>query len=90
MPIEKGQIISKQDFLKDGQYAKEQYEGLLVSSDVEQGCYNIGVQLDEDQVLVVDHSDENQIREKVLCWSSQITDLQHRYHAGNNPQNYIR
>jgi len=89
MAIEKGQIISKKEFLKDGQYAKEQYEGLLVSSDVKNGHYNIGVQLDENQVLVVDHSKESQIRDKVLSWSSQIADIQRRYNAGTDSQNYI-
>ena len=89
MAVEKGQIISKNEFLKDGQYAKEQYEGLLVSSDVKNGHYNIGVQLDENQVLVVDHSNESQIRDKVLSWSSQIADIQRRHNAGNDSQNYI-
>ena len=89
MSIEKGQIISKKDFLKDGQYAKEQYEGLLVSSDVKHGHYNIGVQLDENQVLVVDHSNESQIREKVISWSAQIADIQRRYKADTDSQHYI-
>lgn len=89
MTMEKGQIINKKEFLKNGQYAKEQYEGLLVGSDVEQGRYNIGVQLDENQVLVVDSSNEQQIRDKVLWWSSQIVDVQRRYRAGSDSQNYI-
>ena len=89
MVVEKGQIISKKEFLKDGQYAKEQYEGLLVSSDVKNGHYNIGVQLDENQILVVDHSNENQIRDKVLSWSSQIADIQRSYNTGADSQKYI-
>ena len=43
MTIEKGRIVNKREFLKHGEYAKEQYEGLLVSSDAEQGRYNIGL-----------------------------------------------
>jgi hypothetical protein len=89
MTIQKGQIVSKKEFLKDGQYAKEQYEGLLVGSDVQQGRYNIGVQLDENQVVVVDSSSEHQIRDKVLWWSSQIVDVQRRYQASPDSQNYI-
>ncbi|HPT68958.1 MAG TPA: hypothetical protein PKW50_02355 [Syntrophomonas sp.] len=89
MTVQKGQIISKQEFLKNGQYAKEQYEGLLVGSDIEQGRYNIGVQLDENQVVVVDSSSEQQIRDKVLWWSSQIVDVQRRHNARPDSQNYI-
>lgn len=89
MTIQKGQIINKKEFLKNGQYAKEEYEGLLVGSDVEQGRYNIGVQLDENQVVVVDFSNESQIKDKVLWWSSQIVGIQQRYNAGSDSQNYI-
>ncbi len=89
MTMHKGQIINKKEFLKNGQYAKEEYEGLLVGSDVEQGRYNIGVQLDENQVVVVDFSNESQIKDKVLWWSSQIVDIQQRYHADPDSQNYI-
>lgn len=89
MSVQKGQIISKQEFLKNGQYAKEEYEGLLVGSDVEHGRYNIGVQLDENKVVVVDSSSEQQIKDKVLWWSSQIVDIQHRYNASPDSQNYI-
>jgi hypothetical protein len=50
MRAKRGSIVSKQDFLKDGLYAKEEYEGLLVSSDQQQGCYNLGVQLDDFKI----------------------------------------
>lgn len=89
MTIEKGRIVNKSEFLKHGEYAKEQYEGLLVSSDAEQGRYNIGVQLDDNRVLVVDFSNETQIRDKVLNWSSQIADIQRRCQADSSSQNYI-
>jgi hypothetical protein len=89
MTIQKGQIINKREFLKNGQYAKEEYEGLLVGSDVERGRYNIGVQLDENQVVVVDFSNESQIKDKVLWWSSQIVDIQQKYNAGPDSQNFI-
>jgi hypothetical protein len=39
---QKGKVVSKQEFLSDGTYAKEQYEGLLVASDLKQGCYKLG------------------------------------------------
>ncbi|CFY11375.1 Uncharacterized [Syntrophomonas zehnderi OL-4] len=90
MRAKEGKIMAKQDFLKDGLYTKEQYEGLLVSSDLEQGCYNIGVQLDENTVLVVDHSSDTEVRQKILNWSAQIEDIKEQYNVDTNLQNYTR
>jgi len=85
-----GQIISKPEFMNNADYSKEQYEGLIVSSDLQQGCYNIGVQLGENQVLVVDQSTEADVREKIInTWAPQIQEIQ-RQHRGVNTdlQNY--
>lgn len=90
MQVEKGKIMSKSEFLSKGSYGKEQYEGLLVGSDARQGCYNIGVQLDEDKVLVVDHAHENNVRERILDWSSQIEDIQRKHGTKADLQNYTR
>jgi hypothetical protein len=90
MEARKGEIISKSEFLSHGSYAKEQYEGLLVSSDARQGCYNIGVQLDEDKVLIVDHAHDNDVRERILNWSSQIEDIQRKHGAKADLQNYSK
>ncbi len=52
MEVKKGDIISKKQFLEPGLYAKEEYEGLIVSSDQKQGCYNLGIQLDEERIIL--------------------------------------
>lgn len=88
--MQEGKIISKQDFLQGGLYAKEQYEGLLVSADPEHGGYSIGVQLDENTVLVVDHSKDFHIRERIQNWVPQITEIQRRYNTHNDAPNHTR
>jgi len=90
MKANEGKIMSKKEFMKDGLYTKEQYEGILVSSNLQQGCYNIGVQLDENTVLVLDHSSDSQVREKIQNWSAQLEDIKKEYNVGTNPSNYIR
>ncbi|MDD3897821.1 MAG: hypothetical protein PHE82_02555 [Syntrophomonadaceae bacterium] len=76
MEIRKGDIVNKKSFLEKGLFAKEEYEGLLVSSDSAQQCYNLGVQLDEDRILVVDQVREGNIEEKVGSWSKKIQEIQ--------------
>lgn len=88
--MQEGKIMSKQDFLQGGLYAKEQYEGLLVSTDPEHGGYSIGVQLDENTVLVVDHSKDTHIRERIQNWVPQIAEIQRSHNTHNNSQNYTR
>ncbi len=88
--MQEGKIMSKQDFLQGGLYAKEQYEGLLVSSDSQHGGYSIGVQLDENTVLVVDHSQDSHIRERIQNWAPQIADIQRRYNTHNDSENHSR
>lgn len=90
MKAQEGKIISKQEFLNSGQYSKEEYEGVLVSADTEQGCYNIGVQLDQNKVLVVDHSSDTEVKKKVQSWSAQVEDIKKQYNSGTDLQNYTR
>jgi hypothetical protein len=90
MKDKKGQVMSKDSFLSGGLYSKEQYEGLLVSSDMEQGCYNIGVQLGEDRVLVVDQAMESNVRERIQTWVPQVQDIQNKYNVKNDLENYSR
>lgn len=90
MRAKRGTIVSKQDFIKDGLYAKEEYEGLLVSSDQQQGCYNLGVQLAEDRVLVVDQANDSNISEKLKTWVPQIQTLQRQHNVKNNSGNYVQ
>lgn len=88
MQDKKGQIISKEEFLRYGSLAKEQYEGLLIGSDAQQNAYNIGVQLSENEVLIVDQSDESRVRERVQVWASQVQDIQRRHGVQQDLQNY--
>jgi hypothetical protein len=64
MQDKKGKIMNKDEFLAQGSFAKEQYEGLLVGADSSQDCYNIGIQLSEDKVLVVDQARSDNVRER--------------------------
>ncbi|HWP97672.1 MAG TPA: hypothetical protein VN426_12570 [Syntrophomonadaceae bacterium] len=77
-----GTVVSKQSFLKGGGYAKEEYEGLLVSADVENGVYNIGVQLQEDRVLVVDQAKDSEVHHKLHEWVPRIQEVQNLYDVG--------
>lgn len=88
MAYKKGEIVNKNEFTRRGQYAKEQYEGLLVGSDVEQGYYNIGIQLDENKVLVVDQAKETNIRERIQAWVPQVQEIQRKYHVARDIENY--
>lgn len=88
MQDKEGKIMSKEEFLQYGSYGKEQYEGLLVASDSQQSCYNIGVQLSENKILVVDQSDETRIRERIQSWVPHIQDIQQRHGVDNDLENY--
>ena len=85
-----GQVMSKQEFLRHGAWAKEEYEGLLVSSDGQQGCYNIGVQLAEDRVLVVDQAHEDDVHERYHSWVPKVQEIQRTHRVHNNSGNYAQ
>lgn len=82
-----GSTMSKKDFLSLGQYNKEPYEGLLVSSMAE-GGYHIGVQINQDTVLKVDEADENSVREKLAQWTPRINEIQRQHGTAADLQNY--
>ncbi len=90
MQARRGSVVSKQEFIQDGLYAKEEYEGLLVSSDEKQGCYNLGVQLAEDQVLFVDQATDQNIHQKMETWVPQIQAIQRQYNVKNSSGNYVK
>lgn len=90
MQAKRGSIVSKKEFTKDGLYTKEEYEGLLVSSDQQQGCYNLGVQLAEDRVLFVDQATDSNINDKLKTWGPQIQSLQRQHNVKNNSGNYVQ
>lgn len=90
MKDKKGKVMSKDVFLQDGLYAKEEYEGLIVSTDMEQGCYNIGVEIGSDKVLVVDQVKDSEVHERVHSWVPHIQEIQRKYGSDNDLQNYTR
>ncbi len=87
MSDKKGRIIKKESLLNNSGFAKEQYEGLLVSSD-EQGFYTIGIQLNENDVLIVDQAKETNVRERIQNWAAQVEDIQRKYGRSEPLENY--
>ncbi|MGI5921299.1 MAG: hypothetical protein ACOX6I_06140 [Syntrophomonadaceae bacterium] len=85
-----GKVISKDKFLEYGTYAKEEYEGLIVGSDVERGYYNIGIQLDEDKILVVDRARDKDVHQRLEQWVPKIQEIQREHGVNNDLQNYTR
>ncbi len=75
----KDKVVKKETFLSSSGFAKEQYEGLLVASDTDSGLYNIGIQINDDEVLVVDNATEHNVRERIQNWAAQIQDVQKKY-----------
>jgi len=90
MQAKRGSVVSKKEFIQDGLYAKEEYEGLLVSSDEKEGCYNLGVQLAEDKVLFVDQATDRDIHQKLETWVPQIQSIQRQHNVKNNSGNYAQ
>lgn len=88
MQVKRGTIVNKKAFIQGGLYANEEYEGLLVSSDLNEGCYNLGIQISEDQVLFVDQATDSNINEKLETWASQIQTLQRQHNVKSNSGNY--
>ncbi len=84
----KGKIMSKSEFLKNGEFGKEEYEGLLVASDTQKGIYNIGIQLDEDKILLLDQVDESNVHERYHELIPKIQEIQRQYGAESDLQNY--
>ncbi|AFM40153.1 hypothetical protein Desaci_1116 [Desulfosporosinus acidiphilus SJ4] len=84
----KGRLVSKDAFLMNSDYAKEPYEGILVSSDSENKQYRIGIQLDENQVLLVDQVNNWEVKEKLVSWIPRVNDIQRQYKVKNDLQNY--
>lgn len=83
MQIKKGQIVDKSAILKQGEFSKEEYEGLIAASDTENGIYNIALQLSENRVLIVDQVKDSQVQDRYHQLTEQIQDLKKQY-QGND------
>lgn len=79
-----GSVLSREAFLKGGSYAKEEYEGLIVCADVDKRVYNIGIELDDGTILVVDQAKDNEVHKKVNEWFPRIVDVQRMYYADDS------
>lgn len=70
-------IMSIDEF-RIGLLAKERIEGLLVRSD-ENGYYNIGIQINDREVVKVDTVLEDDAMEKIQYWGERIKQVQSQY-----------
>lgn len=79
--------MDKKDFLSQGLFDKEHYEGLLISAK-DGGGYNIGIQLDHDRVLKVDEARDDNVRDKIYEWAPQVLSIQKKWGEPADLQNY--
>lgn len=79
MQVSKGMVMSRENFLESGLWSKEEYEGLLVSGSTDRDRYNIGIEIDDDLILVVDQVADKEVRQKVRSWSAEIANVQRQY-----------
>ncbi len=84
----KGNLMSKDSFLKDIPYTKEPYEGILVSADDKNNQYKIAVQLGENLVLQVDQVSDSEVEERVREWIPRVNQIQMQYGIKNDLENY--
>ncbi len=70
-------IMSLNEF-KIGLLDKDQVPGLLVRSD-ENGVYNIGIQINDKEVVKVASVLESEVLEKVELWREKIDVIRERY-----------
>jgi hypoxanthine phosphoribosyltransferase len=84
----KGKLMSKDAFLTDSAYAKEPYEGIMVSMNTENSKYLIGVQLSENKVLLVDEVCDQDVKNRLLDWIPRVNEIQRQYEVKNDLANY--
>lgn len=70
--------IMSMDEFNIGLLEKDQVPGLLIRSD-ENGYYNIGIQINDTEVVKVDSALEDSAMLKIQYWKDQVEDIQARY-----------
>lgn len=87
-----GKLMSKDAFLHNGLYTKEPYAGIMASADSENNQYKIGVQLGENQVLLVDQvNDSNkEVQESLRTWVPRVNEIQTQYAVKTDPKNHFQ
>lgn len=88
MQVSKGMVMNRASFLESGLWSKEEYEGLVVSGDTNPDRYNIGIEIGNDLILVVDQVMDNEVRQKVRSWSGEIANIQRQYGYEHQLHNY--
>lgn len=88
MQINKGMVMDRESFLEKGSWSKEEYEGLIVSGDTDQGQYNIAIEIGDDMVLVVDQVKDGDMKQRVRSWSAEIVNIQRQYGFEPQTDNY--
>jgi hypothetical protein len=73
--------IMSMDEFKVGLLEKDRIPGLLIRSD-ENGYYNIGIQINEDEVVKVESALEDDAIYKIQYWSDKVDQIRQLY---NNP-----
>ncbi|NLT21043.1 MAG: hypothetical protein GXY16_08605 [Syntrophomonadaceae bacterium] len=82
--MKKGTIMNKADFLKKGDYAKEEYEGLIVCADNSTGKYNLGVEIDDENIVIIDQATPEQVNQRVQELSAKVPEIQKQYQTGSH------
>lgn len=70
--------IMSMDEFKIGLLDKDSVPGLLFRAD-ENGFYNIGIQINDTEVVKVGSATEDNAMEKIQYWSEKIDDIKQRY-----------
>lgn len=83
MDYRQGKVMSKEEFMQNSGYVKEEYEGLLVSADTVSGLYNIGLEIGQDKVLLLAQAGEDDIHQKYHELVPGVAEIQAMYTEEN-------
>ena len=70
--------IMSMDEFNIGLLQKDQIPGLLIRSD-ENGYYQIGIQINDTEVVKVDSAAEDDAMKKIQYWKDHVSEIQERY-----------
>lgn len=70
--------IMSMDEFNIGLLEKDQIPGLLIRGD-ENGYYQIGIQINDTEVVKVDSAAEDDAMKKIQYWKDHISEIQERY-----------
>lgn len=70
--------IMSMDEFNIGLMQKDRIPGLLIRSD-ENGVYQIGIQINDSEVVKVDSAAEDDAMRKIQYWANYVSEIQERY-----------